>query len=242
MSEESPEVFRVLPFYLVCDVSGSMAGEAIRGLNDVLPVLRDAVNGNPVIADVVELGIITFNDSPRVVMTLGNIEEGAVPQLSAGGGTKFGPALVEVRRQIEQDVARLKASGLKVWRPVVFFLSDGAPNDGDWENSFRALTQYSAETDSGFKEYPMVVPMGLGHASEAVLRQMIHPQERSKLYMVRDQSDAARAVAEMADVMLSSMIASVSSAQAGGDIHVLPTRKQLPAGIAVYGYEGGNEL
>ena len=245
MSDVIDDRFYILPFYIVCDVSGSMYGAGVEGLNAVLPVLQDAAALNPIIADVVQVGIISFNDSTRIERPLSALRQDDSLTLSAGGGTLFGPALRTIKSTIQSDVARLKAANYKVYRPAVFFLSDGGPNDSDWEAALRDLITFNPETLSGFAQYPVIVPMGLGGADAKVLNRMIHPKGRSKLYMVLNpKEDAARVIAEMATVMLRTIVSSFASvtAAAGGELHVFPNAKQLPAGIAVYEYEGGDEV
>ena len=58
----------VMPFYLICDVSGSMT--ATCELNEGVKRLRRAIVAEPVVDDVARIGIMTFSDAAKVVMPI----------------------------------------------------------------------------------------------------------------------------------------------------------------------------
>lgn len=236
---ESPRDGVVLPFYFVCDVSGSMGGSGIAALNAAVTGIHDLLRANMVIADVIEVGVIEFSDVARTVVPTGSLLENGFPPFGAKGGTKFSVALREVKKQIEKDRDRYTAANLGMYRPVVFFLTDGGVNDPrEWQQSFAELTHYDPETGSGFKSYPLFVPMGIGSTTLSAIKEMPYPKERSKLYIVPDGRDIATAVEEMAKVMMLTIVTSGQHAAAGVYNIELPEAKQLPAGVVVYNYDG----
>jgi uncharacterized protein YegL len=129
-------------------------------------------------------------------------------------------------------VAQLRADGYKVHRPAVFFLSDGEPTD-NWKDDFDALTEYDPKTNHGFKYYPVIVPFGVEDADSDTMRKLVHPLNKSKLYMMKAGGDAAAAIKAMAEVLISSVLASGQSATTGKSGLILPTATQVPDDLDV---------
>lgn len=230
--------FVALPFYLVCDVSGSMSPH-IGALNQALREFRDSLASNPVLADKVQFGVIDFADDAREVVPLGDFSVANLEsnRLSARGGTNYGTALRTLRATIERDLTAGAAS-YKYYRPAVFFLTDGEPTDHDWQSAFGELTAFDPERGEGFRSYPLFVPFGIGDADAHVLASMVHPQNRSVLFMANAGTTPAAALSKMTDAMLKSMLKSGNSALQGKAMHVLPTQDEL--GADVIAYPGGD--
>ncbi|MCR6484093.1 hypothetical protein M8542_14825 [Amycolatopsis sp. OK19-0408] len=154
----------VLPCYVACDVSLSMA-DHIDELNHGLREFRGAVHADASIADRVLCSLVGFGDKPYVVHGL--YLTGEVTDLPAPGpcaGTNFGPLFPFLRDVIEEDVRLLATHRVRVLRPMVFFLSDGQPTDPvTWPAAFAALT------DPRWRLRPRVVTFGVGDADEDAL-------------------------------------------------------------------------
>src|SRR5262245_18720111 len=88
-----------------------------------------------------------------------------MPALKPSGATMYGQAFDTLRETINNDVNNLKAQGHQVFRPTVFFLSDGQPNDS-WQASYLALT------DPGWRPRPNILAFGFGQADASVIRQV----------------------------------------------------------------------
>ena len=61
---------KLLPFYLVVDVSISMSGRKLDSANRMLPSIVDALAKNPILSDKVRFGIIDFSDDAQVRLPL----------------------------------------------------------------------------------------------------------------------------------------------------------------------------
>ena len=109
---------------------------------------------------------------------------------------------------------------------------DGEPMAG-WEPHFATLTTYDKTTGQGFKWYPVFVPCGVDDAGKDTMRKLVHPIGKSKLYMMKDSAAAADAIKAMAEVLISSVLASGQSAVNGSSGFVLPNANQLPPSIVV---------
>ncbi len=223
----------LLPFYLVIDVSVSMQGAKIDQANLILPEVADTLAKHPILNDKVRFGLIDFSDDARLVLPLCDMSnETTLPKLSTRGGTSYGAAFQLLRGQIEQDVKLLTDDGFKVHRPAVFFLSDGEPGDS-WQAAFATLTHYDKATGAGFKQYPVIVPLGVESADHQTMKQLVYPTHKSKLYMMQKGGDGAAAIKSMAEILISSILASGQSAATGGSGFVLPNQNQVPAGVVV---------
>jgi uncharacterized protein YegL len=225
-----------LPFYLVCDVSYSMADEnRIGAVISAIQDIQDGLKNEPLLSDLAYFSLITFADKAEQVIALGNMSERNVSTdtLPVGGGTNYSAAFELLRHTLRADVDELKQE-FRVFRPTVFFLSDGAPQDtDDWPDSFELLTWYDPASGAGFKYYPMIVPFGIGEADPKVLAALVHPKDRSKLYMAKDGHSTAKAVTDMANGMLTSIVASAQTATGSNPQITLPGPKDVGPGIAV---------
>lgn len=223
----------VLPFYVMVDVSYSMTQvptKVIDGVasesplsagNRIVHEVKKALELSPILADKVRFSLLDFSDESYVAIPMCDISRVApadIPVLQARGGTSFAAAFNLLRRQIPQDVAQLKADGHKVHRPAVFFLTDGEPTDGDgeWQQAFAALT------DPSFHERPNVIPFGVAEAKKNVLDQLAFPQRTDpsdtkgmRSFIAREGSDPASAITSMAEMLISSILASANSFTGG---------------------------
>lgn len=239
MTDVQPKA-KILPMYLVVDVSYSMTEEnKMDSANSIVDELRNALAENPVIADKVRFSVIDFSDDSQVVLPLCDLSlEPEIPPFAARGGTSFVAAFRTLRGQIAQDVAQLKADGLDVHRPAAFFISDGEPTDREqeWREAFEELTAYDRTAKTGFAFFPNVIPFGVG-ARPDTLRELIHPRKRSKAYFMKDGANAGEALRQMAEILVASTLMSGASFGNGGPGFVLPDDADLGDDIEAADYE-----
>lgn len=224
---------KLLPFYLVIDVSYSMDGDKLDAANRIMPQIVDALAQNPILSDKVRFGLIDFSDDAQVRLPLCDLLEQnlTLPALEVRGATSFAAAFNLLRSEIQSNVAQLKADQYVVHRPTVWFISDGVPTDSEptWRKAFADLTTSSM--------YPNLIPCGVDNADVNVMGSLIHPSSGSKpmaLYMMDAGFDAAKAITAMAEILISSMLASGYSLASGQSGTVLPNKANLPSGITQY--------
>ncbi|GGN82495.1 hypothetical protein GCM10010112_59960 [Actinoplanes lobatus] len=213
----------VLPFYIVVDVSLSMSvpqggdKSAIQAANEILPTVIDGIEASPTLGDVVRLGAVDFSDDARVVLRLDDVRNvNPIPQFTVRGATSYAAAFRLLRQEIEKDYAQLRGDNYKAYRPAVFFITDGEPTDDQSD----IVAAYNELTDPSFKLRPNLIPFGVGTATKDQLDQWVYPKEGSKKpmrsYVMRDGADPAKAITKVAEILLSSVIASAQSVSEQG--------------------------
>lgn len=155
---------QILPFYVVCDQSYSMA-DHIDALNDALAELHRAVGTDPVVADKTRFCLIGFSGGAEVLQPLCRLSDVVeIVGLTTQAGTSFGGAFTLLRETIERDVELLKADAHRVYRPAVFFLSDGHPTDpATWPDAYDLLR------DPGWAPRPNIIAFGIGDADASTI-------------------------------------------------------------------------
>jgi uncharacterized protein YegL len=160
----------VLPFYVVCDESSSMAGDSIDAVNQGIGELFRTIHNDPIVDAKARVGIVTFNDTARVLLPLTRLSAiSSTPGCVATGSTSYASVFRLLKTQIESDIPPLKTEGFRVHRPMIFFISDGSPNLEDWQ------TAYAELTDQSFAFRPNIVSFGVAGAQASVIKEVSTP-------------------------------------------------------------------
>jgi uncharacterized protein YegL len=201
---------QVLPFYLVCDESSSMSGAPIQAINDSLPKLHGEIASNPVVADKTRFCLIGFDNDAQVLLPLADLSAvTSMPGLQAGGGTSYRSAFDLLYDSITSDVAQLKADGNQVYRPAVFFLSDGQPTD-DWGAAYKRVT------DAGWPLHPNILAFGFGSVDQATLQQVA----TVKAFIADGSMGPEQALREFAQSLIRSIVNSGTQQAADGGMQL----------------------
>ena len=143
---------------LILDVSGSMMGVKIDTLNQALAKFSDIIREDSVTALRADVAIITFNNEAWVAQDFTNGTDFAPPVLSVSGGTNYSKAvnlaldIIEGRKQSYRD------GGIAYYRSLVYFLTDGFPQDdnpGDLEQAAARLA--AAEENRSVALFPFII-------------------------------------------------------------------------------------
>jgi len=115
------------PCVLLLDVSASMQGDSIQALNAGLKAFQQDVCGDTIAARRVEIAIVTFSSSARIVQDFVTVDQFLPPELTAGGQTYLAAGIETALNMLEQRKAAYRSSGVAYYRPWVFLITDGAP-------------------------------------------------------------------------------------------------------------------
>lgn len=156
---------RKLPVFLLLDTSGSMTGEPIESVKDGVQKLVEGLRQNPQAIETVYLSVITFDSSAKQVIPLTDLSSFQMVELDAGGGTQLGDALKLLKERIDAEVTKTTQKTKGDWKPLVFIMTDGSPND-DWE--------------AGYNEYKnanvhITVACAAGHGADTSILKQITP-------------------------------------------------------------------
>lgn len=205
------ERYAVFPFYLCLDVSASMAGTPIDGVNRQLPALRSAVGEDPAVAEVIRFGIVTFSDVAHTLLPLCDLSMiEAMPAVSAQGRTSYAAAFDHLRALIEDDYQAGRAKGDRWYRPAVIFISDGHPTD-DRE---RWVGAHGRLTDPAWKRRPNVLAFGFGDADPSVLT-VVSGSKPNRAFMASEGVEPATVVPELLAGLIQSIVSSSASVYTG---------------------------
>lgn len=125
-----------LPVILLLDVSGSMSGEKIDELNSSVKEMIESFKKEQIIQAEICVSIITFGNEAKIHTEMTAAKDILYEDLIAGGMTYMGRAL-EVAADMIEDKSRVPKNA---FRPVVVLVSDGEPNDENWERKLEKFT------------------------------------------------------------------------------------------------------
>lgn len=220
---------QVLPFYLLCDESGSMSGTPIQAVNDGLQKIWSELIKSPAVADKAWVSVISFSDTAEVLVPLTDLQLlSSMPGCQTKGGTNFGNAFRKMKQVIDSDVMNLKAQGFKVIRPVVFFMSDGEPTDAGWQQAHSELTE------QGYAFRPHIMSFGIGSADGRTINDVATDPGRGvqrQAYLALDGFAPEKVIAEIIHLFIATIIGSTQKAGGGVNIPMPEASALLPMGL-----------
>ncbi|MGW4379986.1 vWA domain-containing protein [Kitasatospora sp. NPDC004531] len=192
----------LLPAYVLADESASM-GPYLDELSDGLVSLCEGLRAEPMIAAKLRLAVLGFSDDVQVRLAVADMRtETSLPEVVIRGSTRYRAVFDDLLQRIPTDVQWLRGQGYRVHRPVVFFLSDGQPTDGNaWRRPHAELVD-RARTPTA----PNIIACGIGSAEA---RTMLEVATRPEFAFVAvPGADIGRAIAEFFHSLTASLVAS----------------------------------
>ena len=105
------EKAKILPFYVLIDVSASMSGQKLNEANQIMPQVVDALAQAPILADKVRFCVIDFGTDAQVRLPLCDVldEHSSLPSLTIRGVETVSSATRRARRVRARSVIRSKS-------------------------------------------------------------------------------------------------------------------------------------
>ncbi len=130
------------PVVMVLDVSSSMTLEnRIAQLNDGLGLFKDELCADPLSSVRVDVAVVTFGSYAELQQDFITAKEYMPASLSASGSTAMGEAVNKALDIIEERKQWYKDNGITYFRPWLWLMTDGMPNDASWENAAERLSK-----------------------------------------------------------------------------------------------------
>lgn len=164
------------PCVLLLDTSGSMVGNSIDELNNGLQTFRRELFNDSLSMKRVEIAVITFGPV-RVIQDFTTADQFSPPRMEAAGDTPLGGAVGHGLTLLKRRKEVLRNNGIKLFRPWIFLMTDGAPTD-KWQHLPPVIR--TGEENKSFSFFAL----GVHNANFEVLRQ-IAVREPLKLSGVR---------------------------------------------------------
>ena len=160
------------PCVLLLDTSGSMQGASIDALNQGLHTLRDGLVQDPLASRRVEVAIVTFDSTVKVVQDFVTADQFEPPTLTVQGQTYMGSAIHKALDMIQARKAQYRAHGVTYYRPWVFMITDGEPQ-GESDNIVTQVAQRLRDDEANKRVVFFAVGVenaNMGRLSEIVVR------------------------------------------------------------------------
>lgn len=155
----SPRYERV-PTVLVLDTSKSMSvkvrdqdGEPrsrIDQLNSGIQQFKDEISAMEGVERTVDVAVVDFGNGVDVIDEFTPLTDWEPTELSAGGRTPMGDAIMTATDLVDQRKADYRETGIPYKRPLIWILTDGKPTDiepggDDWMSTVRTLDEGEKE-------------------------------------------------------------------------------------------------
>ena len=205
---------KIFPFYVVVDTSTSM-NDCLHALNSELPALKQAVEDDPIVGELARFSLITFSDIAEQKLPLSDLDDVAsMPHLTAAGSTSYAAAFQFLENALPYELEWYKNEGFRPLRPVVFFITDGHPNEGDPWRQWRDQI-----TSPDFAYRPHIVAFGFGQVEQNTLAEVA----TFKAYAAQDGHNPAAVLKTITEALTQSIVASSRSASGGQTSLMMPT-------------------
>jgi uncharacterized protein YegL len=117
------------PCVLLLDTSSSMRGAPITALNEGLRAFRDDLMQDSLALRRVEVAVVTFDSDIQLVQDFVTVDRFDPPTLTAQGYTHMGAAIHQALDMVQARKEQYRANGVAYYRPWVFMMTDGEPQD-----------------------------------------------------------------------------------------------------------------
>ncbi len=116
------------PCGILCDASGSMAGEPIFLLNEGLGNFGKFVREDSLAARCTDIAVIRIGGCPKLIVPFTPAECFFPPELEAAGDTPLAEGILSAIAVTEDRICQIEKFDLDMHRPVIVVISDGQAN------------------------------------------------------------------------------------------------------------------
>jgi len=117
------------PCVLLLDTSSSMRGAPIKALHEGLCTFKTELMRDDLAMRRVEVAVVTFDSDVRVQQDFVTVDRLDTPTLTAQGYTHMGSAIHQALDMLQARKEQYRTNGVAYYRPWVFMITDGEPQD-----------------------------------------------------------------------------------------------------------------
>lgn len=150
---------------LLLDTSSSMSGNPINSLNKAINDFKEQTSMDELALKRVDIAIIEFNDSARVVQDFTPLTQLQPVSLSAVGCTSMGEGINLAIDKVKERNRFYASMGTPCFKPWIFMITDGAPTDDISTARQRILDEESKGSHGKLKFWAIGVP---GYSKETL--------------------------------------------------------------------------
>lgn len=143
---------------LLLDTSGSMCGAPIASLNKAINDFKEQTSMDELAQKRVDIAIIEFNDTARVVQDFTPLSQMQPVTLSATGCTSMGEGINLAIDKVKERNRFYNDMGTPCFKPWIFMITDGAPTDDISAARQRILDEENKGTHGKLKFWAVGVP------------------------------------------------------------------------------------
>lgn len=143
---------------LLLDTSISMIGAPIDSLNKAIKDFKEQTSMDDLAQKRVDIAIIEFNDTARVVQDFTPLSQMQTVTLSATGCTAMGAGINLAIDKVKERNRFYNDMGTPCYRPWIFMITDGAPTDDISAARQRILDEESKGAHGKLKFWAVGVP------------------------------------------------------------------------------------
>lgn len=143
---------------LLLDTSSSMIGAPIASLNKAINDFKEQTSMDDLAQKRVDIAIIEFNDTARVVQDFTPLSQMQPVTLSATGCTAMGAGINLAIDKVKERNRFYNDMGTPCFRPWIFMITDGAPTDDISAARQRILDEESKGAHGKLKFWAVGVP------------------------------------------------------------------------------------
>ena len=150
---------------LLLDTSGSMSGSPINSLNKAINDFKEQTSLDELAQKRVDIAIIEFNDSARVIQDFTPLPRLQPVALSATGCTAMGEGINLAIDKVKERNRFYANMGTPCFKPWIFMITDGAPTDDISSARQRIIDEESKGAHGKLKFWAVGVP---GYSKETL--------------------------------------------------------------------------
>lgn len=136
-------------------------------LREGLATFYQEIENDEMTSQKLEIAVITFNDTVKIVQQPSLIEDCPPPLLNASGITNIAGAVTEAMELVEARKSWYKTTKQLYYRPWIILITDGEPNAGQDMDSLAA----TIKQEVNLKHFEFL-PIGVDNANMAILQKL----------------------------------------------------------------------